>query len=79
MKQVILLEPHEVSHLQRGKGLEIVTPGGTIVLRFDANGTSTTNGASAIHTCGKCGKVLKNSFGLGLHMLKKHGIRKGRG
>lgn len=72
MKQVILLEPHEVNHLQRGKGLEITTPGGTLMLRFETNGHNSI-GAAEDRTCKKCGKVCKNARGLLKHTQVKHG------
>lgn len=67
MKQVILLEQFEIDKLLRGRQLEIMTPGGALVIGFDRPQKTDTS------TCTTCNKAFKNPHGLAVHVNKKHG------
>ncbi len=75
MKQIVLLEEHEILRLNKGKQLEIITPAGPLVLGFDThahNGDISVNGVKGAK-CRKCGRMFKNERGLQGHANRKHG------
>lgn len=91
MKQILILESHEIERLNRGKTLLISTPGGEIALQFDRidriDRTEVSQNGHASHGTLKCdicgattrknGKPFKSQKGVIRHKVVEHKYRRG--
>jgi hypothetical protein len=84
MKQILILEPHEIERLQRGRTLLISTPQGEIALQFEKASTAAASGPEDALTlkcnlCGtttrKDGKPFHSHASVIRHKVMVHGMR----